>query len=70
MKGIVDRFEGDYIVIEMDGKIIDVNKKEVTKKVQEGDVVVFVDGLWVTDKNETEQRKAKIEKLMNEVWED
>lgn len=70
MKGIVDRLEGEYMVIEVEGKTIDVNMKEISKDVKVGDVVVLVDGLWTADKHETEQRKAKITKLMDEVWKD
>ncbi|WP_379248614.1 DUF3006 domain-containing protein [Paenibacillus sp. GCM10028914] len=70
MKGIVDRLEGEYIVIEVEGKTIDVSTKKIAKDVKVGDVVILVDGLWRTDKHETEQRKAQITKLMKEVWED
>lgn len=70
MKGIVDRLEEEYMVIEVEGKTIDVNTKEIAKDVKVGDVVVFVDGVWSTDKHETKQRKSQITKLMNQVWKD
>ncbi|WP_438349195.1 DUF3006 domain-containing protein [Paenibacillus sp. FA6] len=70
MKGIVDRFEGNYVIIEIDGQTKDVNKSEVDVSVKAGDVVVFVNGVWTTDATETKQREQHIKKLMNDVWED
>lgn len=69
-KGIVDRFEGDFAVIEVDGKTHDVKKSEVNPEVKVNDVVIFRDGKWVTDPNETKSRKTQIKKLMESVWED
>lgn len=70
MKGIVDRFEGDFAVIEIDGQTQDFSKKDVDLSVKVGDVVVLVEGIWTTDATETKQRKQKIKKLMDSVWED
>ncbi|WP_169083275.1 DUF3006 domain-containing protein [Paenibacillus sp. PL91] len=70
MKGIVDRFEGDYAVIEIDGQTQDVSKKDVSASVKVGDVVVLVAGVWTTDTTETKQREQQIKKLMDDVWED
>lgn len=70
MKGIVDRFEGDHAVIEIDGKTQDVSKKDVSASVKVGDVVVLVEGIWTTDTTETKQREQEIKKLMADVWEE
>lgn len=70
MKGIVDRFEGEYVVIEIDGQTQDVSKKDVDLSVKAEDVVVLVNGVWMSDETETEQREQQIKKLMNDVWED
>jgi hypothetical protein len=70
MKGIVDRFEGDFVVIEVDGVTSDIAKSEVDNNVKTGDSVLFVDGKWVTDQNETIIRSKEIKKLMDDVWED
>lgn len=70
MKGIVDSFEGNLVVIEIDGQTQDINKNEVSAEVKVGDVVLFVSGKWVTDETETKQRESKIKQLMNDVWED
>lgn len=70
MKGIVDRFEGDYAVIEIDGKTHDVSKSIVDVSVKVGDVVTLVEGVWKSSHTETEQREKQIKKLMDDVWED
>lgn len=70
MKGIVDSFEGDYVVIEMDGHTQDILKSDVDISVKVGDVVVLVDGVWTTDLTETAKQQHKIKKLMDDVWED
>jgi hypothetical protein len=70
MKGIVDRFEGDYVIIEIDGQTQDVDKSVVNTSVKVGDVVVFVDGVWTTNITETVIREQNINKLMDDVWED
>ncbi|MEV3652218.1 DUF3006 domain-containing protein [Paenibacillus larvae] len=70
MLAIVDRLEEGYVVIELDGDMVDVPKKEVAGDVKAGDVVEKVDGIWRTNKGETKKRTAKIKQLMDEVWED
>lgn len=70
MQGIIDRFEGDYVVIEIDGKTLDVEREKVEYIAVVGDVVEYVDGKWVVNKELTEKRGKEIKKLMNEVWED
>ncbi|MFD0868751.1 DUF3006 domain-containing protein [Paenibacillus residui] len=70
MKGIVDRFEGNYVVIEVDGQTKDVPRNEVDPDVKDGDVVILVDGLWRKDPQGTKERMEQIKKLMEDVWED
>lgn len=70
MKGIIDRFEGDIVVIEINGKTEDFPLSKVDSSAEQNDVVVYQDGLWIPDKEETKNRKDKINKLMNDVWED
>ncbi|MGO4699445.1 DUF3006 domain-containing protein [Paenibacillus sp. 2TAB26] len=70
MKGIVDRIEGNVVVIEIDGQTQDINKNDVSSDIKVGDVVLLVSGKWITDETETKQRESKIIKLMDDVWED
>jgi len=70
MRGIVDRFEGEYVVIEVEGETEDIRREFVDSDVKVNDVVVLVDGIWMVDKDETEKRSREIRKLMDDVWED
>ena len=64
MKVIIDRIEGNYAVVEISkGKILNV-PKELFTGANEGDVVEIK-----VLKKETEERKKKIEKLMDNVFE-
>ena len=70
MKGIVDRFEGDFVVIEIDGETQDIPKALVDDHVQVNDCVTLQHNKWQTVKSETEIRKNTIKSLMDSVWED
>ena len=69
-KGIVDRFEGDFVVIEINGKTVDVPKSEVDVKVKVNDTVVKKGALWVTDYKATKSRREYMKNLMEQVWDD
>lgn len=70
MKGIIDRFEGDIAVIEIDGVTQSISKLIVCSSALPGDVVIWDDGLWTTDPKATEKRQRRIKQLMEDVWED
>ncbi|KIQ93129.1 hypothetical protein LH47_02823 [Anoxybacillus thermarum] len=67
VKGIIDRFEDDIAVVEINGKTQDFPKSIFPKEAEVGDVVIIE---VVVDKKETEKLRKEIEELMNEVWED
>lgn len=70
MKGVIDRFEGKYAVVELeDRKMVNVEVDRLPEGVKEGDCVNFVSGVWVIDRDETKARKERIEKLMGDVFE-
>ena len=73
MLAIVDRIEENMMVIEIDNKIYNVEKKFIKGKIAEGDVVnVVFDGDNIIsarkDKNKTESRKKYIEELTRNMW--
>ncbi|MGM9929965.1 MAG: DUF3006 domain-containing protein [Bacillus sp. (in: firmicutes)] len=70
MKGIVDRFEGDYVVIEIGGQTQDIHRNLVDEHVEISDVVVLKNGKWYTDEDETPKRTQQMKALMDSVWED
>lgn len=68
MKGIVDRFEGEFVAIEINGVTKDFARSEVDNAVKPGDSVILIDGKWMTDEDETKIRADKIKRLMDDVW--
>lgn len=65
MKVIIDRFEGDYAVVEINkGKFANL-PKELVPDAKEGDVIVIT-----IDQDETEKRKEHVKDLMNQLFED
>jgi hypothetical protein len=70
MKGIIEGFEGEFVIIEIDGVTKDIPKADVDDSVSAGDSVEFIKGKWRTNEVETKKRTKKIKALMNNVRED
>ena len=73
MQGIIDRFEGKYIVIEVGHKMYNVEKKISKEYLQEGDVVDIKmenNVIVYVKKNvqETLKRKEYINNLTKDMW--
>jgi len=70
MRLIVDRFEGDFAVCENENKeMINVCRSELPADVKEGDVLLKMNDKYVIDTAATEERKKKISRMMDELWE-
>lgn len=67
MKGIIDRIEGEYVVLEVNGEMIDVEKNLFPKGIKEGDIVELVNDEYVILCDETTMRKESIENLFNDL---
>jgi len=66
MKVIIDRFEGDYVVVETpDKKIFNMPIQLTPEGSKEGSVISIE-----IDIAETEARREKIERLIKDVWND
>ncbi|MED4050714.1 DUF3006 domain-containing protein [Priestia megaterium] len=70
IKGIIDRFEEGFAVVEIEGKTKDYPKDIFPRDTQVGDVVYITGDKVEIDKSETKKLAKEIENLMNEVWED
>lgn len=65
MNVIIDRFEEDYAVVELsNGSFLNI-PKALFPGACEGDVISIS-----INEDETSQRKERIEKLMDNLWED
>lgn len=63
MKGVVDRIEGNVVVIVLDDEsVIEVNINEFTEIAKEGDVVYKDCSSWRVDREGTVNRKKEVEK--------
>ncbi|WP_035293051.1 DUF3006 domain-containing protein [Clostridium sp. KNHs214] len=70
MKGIIDRFEGNFAVVELDnGEIIDIERVKIPKEAKEGDVIDIGEEIKV-DVEETKRVKDDIEKMVEHMWEE
>ncbi|RST77218.1 DUF3006 domain-containing protein [Siminovitchia acidinfaciens] len=70
MKGIIDRFEGGWVVVEINGETKDFKKSIFPEEAAVGDVVQIKGSQVTVLKEETEKLRKEIEDLMDEVWED
>ncbi|MEH7168530.1 DUF3006 domain-containing protein [Priestia megaterium] len=70
IKGIIDRFEEGFAVVEIEGKTKDYPKDIFPKDTEVGDVVYITGNKVTVDKQETKKREKEIQDLMNELWED
>ena len=68
MKGIIDRIEGEYAVVELDnGEIKDIHKKLLPEDAKEG-MVIKIDHIIEIDYDETNSRKGYISILTESLW--
>ena len=64
---IVDRFEGDFAVLETDSGMIDVERIRLADDIREGDVVYETENGYIKDNIATQQRREKIIALKNRL---
>ena len=69
MKGIVDRFEEDRVLIEIesDGGILTFDRELFPRNLKEGDIVEYVEDKFIVKEDETEERKKHINNLFNSL---
>jgi hypothetical protein len=70
VKGIIDRFEGKFAVVEIDGITKDFPKSIFPKSAAAGDVVEIIGEKVTVLTDETKKLRQEIEELMDDVWED
>lgn len=64
VKWTVDRFEGDYAIVELeDQSTADIPVKALPQNMKEGDIIILS-----VDRKETQQRKNEIDSLANRLF--
>lgn len=67
---IIDRFEGEYAVLETgNGVMKKIKRQELPGTAREGDVLVYRDNKWIIDMEAAAERKQQIDALAAELWE-
>ncbi|NLI60102.1 MAG: DUF3006 domain-containing protein [Clostridiales bacterium] len=71
-KGVIDRFEGDWAVVEMDsGEFLDMPKDTLPPNAVEGSVIaVDSKGEITLSPQETQNRRKKVEDLIDKLFKD
>lgn len=71
-KGVIDRFEGDWAVVEMeDGKFIDIPTATLPSEAVEGSVICMdEEGGVLVLTEETEKRRDQVKELVDRLFED
>lgn len=70
-KGIIDRIEGNWVVVEFEDGMRDILISRFPMTVESGDVI-WIDEYGHIDKDERERQRlsSEIDELMEELWED
>ncbi|MDQ6468803.1 DUF3006 domain-containing protein [Exiguobacterium acetylicum] len=70
-KGIIDRIEGKWVVVEFDDGMRDILISRFPMTVESGDVIWMDEyGHIEKDDRERERLSSEIDELMEELWED
>jgi hypothetical protein len=67
--GIIDRFEGKFAVVEIEGAMTNILRRRISAEAREGDVIVLADRKWAVNHEVTQLRRQAIETLVDELWE-
>lgn len=68
MMGIIDRFEENFAVIELENmKMINLERYKIPEEAKEGYVINIGDTITI-DYDETKKRKSSIEELTKDLW--
>lgn len=69
MRGVIDRFEGDYaVIIKDDGSIENVKRTRLLDESKEGDVLIL-ENIIKIDYEKTKERAEKVLRYLD-LWEE
>jgi hypothetical protein len=64
----VDRFEEDFVIVEVEGNIVNMKRERFPESIKEGDVIeIKEDGCIIILEEETKKREDKIKKMFNNL---
>lgn len=65
---IVEKIEGNTVTIEDDDNHFNLYKTDIPADVKEGDVILFLNGKYIVDKEATEERRKKIIEMQKKIF--
>jgi len=63
---VVDRIEGNYVILECDGKILEIEKDKLPN-VKENDILVLENGIFIKNIEKTNKVKKDIRDRFNRL---
>ncbi len=66
---ILERFEGDTAVLEIDGILKNIPKSMLKGEIKEGTVLILKDNMYLPDSAATKNRREKIAALQEDLFE-
>ncbi len=64
---IIDRFEGDYAVVEDGDTMLNIRRDFIEEGAGEGDVLAVMDTFYVVDKAATDKRRREISEMIRKI---
>ncbi|WP_099187380.1 DUF3006 domain-containing protein [Tepidibacter mesophilus] len=69
MRGIIDRFENKFAIVELEDKsLINIHRLQIPKSAKEGDVILINKDVISLDLNATKKLKKQVADLINELF--
>ena len=70
MKGIVDRLEGDRVVLEIEDGTLSFDIELFPRDIKEGDIVEYLNNRFVINEVETEERRTYVDNMFKSLIDD
>ena len=64
---VIERFEGDYAVIEIDGVMSEIKREQLPGNASEGDVIEDSGSGWRVNTEATKQRRAAVRRKLDRL---
>lgn len=66
---IIDRFEGEFAIVEFEGTPKPMMRSELPDDAREGDILVLENNKWVVAHEKSDKLKKEIHELADKLWE-
>ncbi|MBO7394592.1 MAG: DUF3006 domain-containing protein [Ruminococcus sp.] len=63
----IDRFEGDYAVLETDDGMVNIHRSHLPSSAREGDVIVYSNGGYSVDREATDDLRAEVRDRLHKL---